>query len=103
MANPLRGEVALPVAEGDLVMRLTLGSLAALEARLGATGLVGVAERFDEGRYSAEDLIALLAAGLRGAGREISEDEVARLAFRGGALAAAEAAAQLLDKTFRGT
>lgn len=102
MVNPARGEVGLKTDRGELVMRLTLGSLAALEARLGAGGLVGVAERFEDGAYGADDLIALLAAGLRGGGLEIAEDEVATLGFEGGAVAAAQAAGELLERTFRG-
>lgn len=103
MVNPQRGEVGLKTDRGELTLRLTLGALAALEARLGAKGLVGVAERFDEGACGADDLIALLTAGLRGGGQEIGEDEVAALAFEGGAMGAARAAAMLLERTFQDT
>ncbi|MEO0359563.1 MAG: gene transfer agent family protein [Pseudomonadota bacterium] len=102
MVNPQRGEVAVSVGGAAKTMRLTLGALAALEARLEAGGLVALAERFESGRFGADDLIALLTAGLRGAGEEIDEAEVAEMPFDGGAVAAAEAAATLLAISFRG-
>ncbi len=101
--NPQRGEVEL-AADGERhVMRLTLGALAALEARLGAGGLTGLADRFEGGGFSADDIIALLTAGLRGGGSIISEEEVSEMAFEGGAVGAAEVAIRLLTAAFRGT
>lgn len=101
--NPQRGDVAL-VADGRTwAMRLTLGALAALEARLGTGGLTGLADRFENGGFSSGDIIALIAAGLRGGGAEVTEAEVAEMAFEGGAVGAAEAAVRLLTAAFRGT
>lgn len=103
MANPQRGEVDLMTDQGARTMRLTLGALAELEAELGADGLVGVAERFEGRAFTSRDLIALLAAGLRGAGEDIAPGDVESLSFEGGAAGAAEAAAKLLSLTFRGS
>ncbi len=100
--NGARGEVAISIGGAERPMRLTLGGLAALEARLGAGGLVELAERFESGGFRSGDLIALLAAGLSGAGETVGEDEVATLAFDGGAMGAAEAACRLLAASFRG-
>lgn len=96
MENPWRGEVALTVNGEARVMRLSLGRLAALEARLGADSLVALVERFESGAFSAADLLALLAAGL-------GEDEaaLAEAEIEGGPLAGARAAAQLLKRTFQ--
>lgn len=102
MINPQRGEIAVRVAGEARAMRLTLGALAALEARLDAGGLVALAERFESGGFRADDLVALLAAGLNGAGAAVSEADVAEMAFDGGAIGAAEAASQLLAASFRG-
>ena len=79
---------------------LTLGALAELEARLGAGDLVGLAERFAGGRVSARDLTAILGAGLRGGGNEVTDDDLARMAIEGGLKGAAEIAARLLRATF---
>lgn len=102
MINPQRGEVELMVGGEPMTMRLTLGALAALEARLKAGGLIALAERFEAGGFGADDLIALLTAGLRGGGAEIEEAAVSELAFDGGVVGAAAAAARLLEASFRG-
>lgn len=102
MINPHRGEASVTVDGAPLVMRLSLGALAGLESRIGAKGLVGVAERFETGTHSADDLVALLTAGLNGAGRDVTEEEVANMSFDGGAIAASQAAAELLARAFKG-
>jgi len=101
MANPHRGEVVLTIDGRARRMRLSLGALAGLEARLGAGGLVALAERFEQGRVGAGDLIALLAAGLAGAGDDLSEAEIAAAEIEGGAVAALEAGLALLGQAFR--
>lgn len=102
MINPQRGEVGLQVGGETLRMRLTLGALAALEARLDADGLVALAERFEAGSFRTGDLIALLCAGLNGGGEDVDEVEVAAMSFDGGAVGAASAASRLLAASFRG-
>ncbi|MEO0387559.1 MAG: GTA-gp10 family protein, partial [Pseudomonadota bacterium] len=64
MENPYRGEVALTVNGERRIMRLSLGRLAALEARLEAGSLLELGARFEDGRFSTADLVALIAAGL---------------------------------------
>ena len=54
------------------------------------------------GAHSADDLLALLTAGLNGAGAEVTEAEVADMSFDGGAIAASQAAADLLARAFKG-
>lgn len=103
MVNPQRGEVAIRIGGEERLMRLTLGELAVLEARLEAGGLVALAERFEAGGFRAADLIALLTAGLRGGGDDLTEAEVAALDFDGGAIGAVDAASRLLAASFRGT
>ena len=62
--NPHRGEVAVVLDGQHHRARLTLGALAALEAALGAGSLVEVIERFEAGRFSSRDVMAVLVAGL---------------------------------------
>lgn len=100
MTNTHRGEIAAEIGDEMRVLCLTLGALAELEARLGAGDLVGLAERFGEGRVSARDLTAILGAGLRGGGNAIGDDELARMSVEGGLRGAAEIAARLLKATF---
>lgn len=99
--NPQRGEVALVVDGVPRRMRLTLGALAALETRLEAGSLMGLAERFENGRVGTGELIALLAAGLAGAGEEIGEADLAAAEIDGGAVGAMRAGMELLSRAFR--
>lgn len=101
MANPQRGEVAIRINGEERAMRLTLGALAGLEARMEATSLLGLAEKFETGGVSASELIALLAAGIRGAGGAVSEDDLAEAEIEGGAVGAMRAGLLLLSRTFR--
>ncbi len=98
--NPHRGEVALVIDGRARRLRLTLGTLAELEARLETGSLVGLAERFETGAVAAADLLALLAAGLRGAGEEISEETLAAAEIEGGAVGALEAGLALMAAAF---
>lgn len=100
MVNAARGEAELVVDGVPRVLRLTLGGLAELEATLGAGGLAAVVERFEDGGCRAGDLIALLAAGLRGGGFAVTDAEFATMRVEGGAGGAARAAAALLVATF---
>lgn len=100
MINRYRGETALMVDGEPLPMRLTLGALAELEHAFSVDSLPALGERFAGGRLSARDVTRILAAGLRGAGSSVSEDQVAGLAFDGGLNGAIRAAITLLDATF---
>jgi len=101
MANPHRGEVSLTIDGVERRMRLTLGALAGLEARLEAGSLMALAERFESGTVGARELLALLAAGLDGAGEPVSEADLATAEIEGGALGAARAGMALLAAAFR--
>jgi len=98
--NPYRGDVALVLDGEPRPMRLTLGALAELEAALGADSLLALVERFESGAFSSADLIALLLAGLRGAGLLIDRETLLGCEIKGGPLAAAQAGALLLKRAF---
>ncbi len=100
MSNRWRGEVALTVDGQRHRMKLTLGALAELEEVLDEPSLVALVERFEGGRYSTRDVLALLAAGLRGAGVRMDADTLAHAEIEGGPMAAAQAAAELLARAF---
>lgn len=100
MANPHRGEVVLTIDGEPRLLRLTLGALAALEARLEAGSLIELAERFESGRIGAGDLTSLLAAGLAGGGTAMDEAAVAAAEIDGGAVAAMRAGMDLLARAF---
>ncbi len=100
MANAHRGEVEAEIGGTRRTLVLTLGALAELESAFGADDLVALAERFGSGRLRAGDLVRVIAAGLRGAGEMVSDDEVARMPVEGGAGGYVRIAAALLNATF---
>ena len=100
MANPWAGEVALVIGGERRVLKLTLGALAELEESLGTDTLVALVTRFEGGRFSSRDLMALILAGLRGGGCDMQAADLTRLEIEGGPLAAARAAAVLLARAF---
>jgi len=100
MPNIHRGEIAAELGGRSRTLVLTLGALAELEAAFGADDLVALADRFGSGRLKAADLTRIIAAGLRGAGEAISDDEVAAMTARGGAAGYVRIAAALIAATF---
>ncbi len=100
MANRHRGEIDADLGGRRRTLVLTLGALAELEAAFGAADLVALSERFASGRLSARDLVRIIAAGLRGAGEALSDDEVAAMTVEGGVAAYARIAADLLAAAF---
>jgi hypothetical protein len=98
MANRHRGEVEAVFGGCRYTLCLTLGGLAELEAALGADGLAGLGERLGAG-LSARDVIRILAAGLRGSGAAMSDEDVAQFPLSEFA-AYAEAVRALLAATF---
>lgn len=100
MANPWRGEVALTINGAPRKLRLTLGALAALEARLQTGSLVALVERFENGGFSAADVLALLEAALEGGGSPMQAADLAQAEIEGGPIGAARAAAAVLAAAF---
>lgn len=101
MVNPMRGEVEVVLDGQPFAARLTLGALAELEDDLGAESLLAVAERFEAGRFSTRDVLAVLVAGLRGGGWQGRAADLLTVEIAGGPMAAGRAAAELLARAFR--
>ena len=100
MANPWTGEVALTIDGERHRLKLTLGALAELEAGLGSDTLVGLVERFESGRFSSRDVLALIVAGLRGGGWQGEAGDLLSAEIEGGPMGAARVAAELLARAF---
>ena len=92
--------MALVIDGQPCVARLTLGALAELEDTLVQGSLLAVVERFETSRFSSRDVLALLGAGLRGAGNDISDAHLMHADIHGGPMVAAKAAAELLARAF---
>lgn len=100
MTNRIRGEIAARLDGRSWTLVLTLGALAELETAFDCASLTGLLDRFTADSLSARDMIILLGAGLRGAGHEVSNDQVAMMRTTGGAAGFAAIAADLLTATF---
>jgi hypothetical protein len=102
MPNLHRGEIEAEIGGARRSLVLTLGALAELEAAFGADDLVALAERFGAGRLKARDLVRIIAAGLRGAGAAVTDEEVAAMTVAGGAEGYVRIAGALIAATFGG-
>ncbi len=102
MVNRHRGEIEAVLGGKRRTLVLTLGALAELEHAFGGEDMLALASRFETGRISARDAIRVIGAGLRGAGQEVSDDEVAGMSAEGGAAGYVAIVAELLIATFGG-
>lgn len=100
MANRYRGEVSATLDGRKWTLCLTLGALAELEETFKVSDLAALVERFAAGTLSARDAIAIIGAGLRGAGHDVSDREVAAMTAEGGASGFAALVTELLTVTF---
>jgi hypothetical protein len=100
MPNHHRGEIEAEIGGARRKLVLTLGALAELESAFGADDLVALTERFGSGRLKARDLTRIIAAGLRGAGEVITDEEVSRLPVADGVNGYVRIAADLIAATF---
>jgi len=100
MANYVRGEIVAELDGQQWTLCLTLGALAWLENKLGATNLAGLAEKFSSGSLCSDDLVSVITAGLRGGGYTVTEVEVEQMRVEGGASGYIQVAVRLLEATF---
>jgi len=100
MTNRHRGEIEAKRDGASYRLVLTLGALADLESAFGDDDMLALAARFEKGRLSARDCVRIIAAGLRGAGHIVTEEEVAAMQAEGGAAGYVDIVARLLNATF---
>ena len=100
MANPWAGEVRLVLDGEPHACKLTLGALAEMEAALESGSLIDLVERFEAGRFTTRDVLALIVAGLRGGGWRGTARDLLSAEIEGGPVEAARVAAQLLARAF---
>ncbi len=102
MPNKHRGEIEAILDGRAYRLVLTLGALAELESAFGDDDMLALAARFEKGRLSARDCVKIIAAGLRGAGCTVTDEEVALMRAVGGAAGYVDIVARLLNATFGG-
>ncbi len=100
MPNHHRGEIEAELSGTRYTLCLTLGALAELEHAYGGADLIAIAEKFETGRVTATDAIRVLGCALRGAGNDVSDEDVARMTIDGGGAGYLKLVARLLTATF---
>jgi len=100
MPNLHRGEIEAEIGGARRRLVLTLGALAELEAAFGADDMLALTQRFATGRLKARDLTRIIAAGLRGAGESITDEDVSRMTVADGVNGYVRIAGDLLAATF---
>ena len=100
MVNRQRGEIEVTLEGKTYPLCLTLGTLAELETAFGVDDLVEVIERFQNGKVKTSDIITILAAGLKGAGTDVSKEDIAKMKIDKGVKAYIDIVAELLNATF---
>jgi hypothetical protein len=103
MANRHRGEIDAMLDGSRKTLVLTLGALAELEQAFGGEDMLSLASRFETGRIAAMDAVKIIGAGLRGAGHDCTDEDVARMTAEGGATGFIAIVADLLSATFGGS
>jgi len=100
MANARRGEIEACLNGKTWKLCLTLGALAELEQAFGDDDMLALAQRFEKGRLSATEAVRILGAGLRGAGHDVSDEEVKAMRTENGIVGIVDIVARLLSATF---
>ena len=100
MANKHRGEISATLDGRTWNLCLTLGALAELESAFNAQDLTALTDKFSSGRLSANDMLCIITAGLRGAGHKLTDDEVREMQSEDGAVGYAKIVSDLLTATF---
>ncbi|RYD90550.1 MAG: gene transfer agent family protein [Sphingomonadales bacterium] len=101
-ANGQRGEIEAVIDGERRILCMTLGALAELETAFGVDNIAALAGRFEGGRVGTRDVMAIIAAGLRGGGNVVDDGDVADIRVEGGIGGAIALAARLLDSAFGG-
>jgi hypothetical protein len=99
-ANRRRGEVLVNIDSAPRILCLTLGALAELEDAFAVPNLSDLGSYFSNGKFTANDIVHIIGAGLRGGGNLYTDDDVRCMSIEGGAVGLAQAAADLLVVTF---
>ncbi|MEP3049674.1 MAG: gene transfer agent family protein [Roseibium sp.] len=100
MPNRIRGEISAQLDGRRWTLVLTLGALAELENAFDCKSLSELLARFSADTLSAKDMVVILGAGLRGAGHDVSDDQVAMMQATGGVAGFAAVTADLLSAAF---
>jgi hypothetical protein len=100
LPNAQRGEIAIDLSGVSLVLRPSFTALAQMEQQSGV-GLVALAQRFASGQFNLTDCVAVIEAGVRGAGQTPPADLGDRL-IQAGLLAVAAKVTAFIEAALMG-
>jgi len=100
MVNRRRGEISARLDGKDYRLCLTLGALAELESAFAKQDINGLVQRFASGQLASRDMAAILGAGLRGGGNDLTDEQVLGMQCDEGVVGFARIVAELLAVTF---
>ena len=99
-ANRQRGEIEAVIDGERRILCMTLGALAELETAFGVDNIADLAGRFAGGKVGMRDVMAIIAAGLRGGGNLVEDGEISDCRVEGGIGGAIALSARLLESAF---
>lgn len=92
--NPYRDDLVIELAGRGVKLRPTFEALAEMEGALGF-GVVELCAKFSRGQITLKQLVAVVAAGIRGAGGTVPDD-LGQLVLRAGMVTVMQAASRWL-------
>lgn len=100
MPNPHRGEIEALFDGRPYTLCLTLGALAELEHAFGSANILDVVKRITSGHLTANEATLIIGAGLRAAGHNVPNADVAAMRSENGIAGAIDVVARLLAASF---
>ncbi len=98
MANKLKGEVTLNLANKDYKARLTIDAIMQIEDACGC-GIIKLATKMSDGDIRMSEIIQVLLPALRGGGNDFQHTDIINLVQETGIVKSTTAVASLLAKT----
>ncbi len=98
MANPLKGEITVQLADKDYKCRLTVDAIMQIEDACDC-GVIKLATKMSEGDIRLNEIINVLTPALRGGGNDLQRKDVVNIVQEAGIVKATAAVANLLAKS----
>lgn len=103
VANPQRNEVVVTIGDKEFLTRASFTFIAEIEEYFDAPLASIIFDRLQNGKIKIVDLSVIIAAGIRGAGGNISMSEIQEALAEAGTVAATEALVTLIMTAFSGS
>lgn len=102
LPNPQRNELTIKLGDKSFLVRPTFGFIVEVEEYFDSPLTTLVLEKLQTGKIKALELAAIIAAGVRGAGKEVSDEEIQEAIAAAGTVVSIDAILPLLMNAFSG-